>query len=568
MANRRAWRRSGWFLRSPQTLALLGKVAVKISLAALGGITVLIATAVPTFGAERVKLQFGVFSRSVPMSSLDAFAQDGTIDDHLRGLFRHLSPETLTQIRLVLTTAYPEDPLVFSQTLRTPMATRLLQATGLTVQTGAGLNGQVALRSALNTAVAEPDGLSLINTLRNFPTEVVTIDLVRVLTVKRRVDQAIQDTNGFMTAVETEATAAALASPVDYAAQPDLRERGPYPVRFMPLNLVDQTRNRAVPADLFLPEIPNATAGSIPIVVFSHGLGHSRIYFRDVAEHLATYGFAVAMPEHVGSNEGQQQALESWLTDEFFQRREFVNRPLDVSFLLDELTRLNATEFNHQLNPELVGAIGHSFGGYTVLATAGATVDFAWLHHQCGPDAEFVSNISRLLQCRALELETSPDDVALLSQGGLRDPRIKLVMAFNTVSNLFGETGTANIQIPTLIAGGRYDFITPVIPEQIDTFRWLTTPDKYFLLVDQKAHGEGSTLTFMQFVYPIEDTLEIQLSQQWLRSNYSALLVAFAKVYLANQVEYRSYLESAYANYISVAPFTLHLVQDLPDYGD
>ena len=55
--------------------------------------------------------------------------------------------------------------------------------------------------------------------------------------------------------------------------------------------------------------MPEATADSIPVIVFSHGLGHSRIYFRDIAEHLATYGFAVAMPEHVGSNESQRQAI-------------------------------------------------------------------------------------------------------------------------------------------------------------------------------------------------------------------------------------------------------------------
>jgi predicted dienelactone hydrolase len=155
--------------------------------------------------------------------------------------------------------------------------------------------------------------------------------------------------------------------------------------------------------------------------------------------------------------------------------------------------------------------------------------------------------------------------MAALSQGTLRDERIKLVMAFNTVSNLFGQSGTAQIQIPTLIAGGVYDYVTPVIPEQADTFEWLTTPDKYFLLVDQKAHSETSTRTLLQFIYSIEESLELELAQAWLRSNYKALVVAFAQTYVAGHKEYRPYLEASYVNYISQPPFSMHLIRDLSD---
>jgi len=236
--------------------------------------------------------------------------------------------------------------------------------------------------------------------------------------------------------------------------------------------------------------------------------------------------------------------------------------PLDISFLLDELTRLNPSQFDNQLDPNRVGAIGHSFGGYTVLATAGATVDFDWLQQQCAPNAEFLSNISRLLQCRALELTTSPEDVALLSQGGLRDERIQFVMVFNTVSNLFGERGMGQIQVPTLIAGGVFDYVTPIVPEQIEAFRWLTTPEKYLLLVSQKAHSTESTRLFLQFVDPLEDEREIETAQWWLRSNYTVLLVAFGEVYLEGETDYQPFLQSAYADFISVEPFLLHLVRE------
>ena len=99
--------------------------------------------------------------------------------------------------------------------------------------------------------MADPDGLSLINTLSHFPTEGVTINLMRALSIKRRVQRAIQDTNQFMAGVETQAETQAAAHPVDYAGLPDLRERGPYSVRFMELNLVVRNRDRPVPADLY-----------------------------------------------------------------------------------------------------------------------------------------------------------------------------------------------------------------------------------------------------------------------------------------------------------------------------
>jgi predicted dienelactone hydrolase len=518
------------------------------------------ALATPCLGAEQLRLQFGFFSRTVPVSSLVAFSQDGTVDRHLEPYFRNLDDETLATLRVALAAPRQENPTVFSQKLHTPIGTLLLQATGLTVRTGSGLNGHIALRSALSSAMAQPEGGSLINVLRDFPTETVTIDLMRALAIKQQLDQAVRETDTFMASVMTQSAAAAQQNPVDYAALPDLRNRGPYPVQFIPLDLVDQARDRPVPADLFLPEIPNARAGTIPVIIFSHGLGHSRVYFRDVAEHVASYGFAVAMPEHVGSDEIQRRDLESWLADEFFQRREFINRPQDVSFLLDELSRLNDSRFNQQLNTQSVGAIGHSFGGYTVLVNAGATVDFDWLEQQCTPDVNFVSNLSRLLQCRALELGDSPADVAALSQGELRDERIKLVMAFNTVSNLFGQSGTARIQVPTVIAGGGYDFITPLVPEQADTFNWLTTPEKYFLLVDQMAHSEETTRALMQFVYSIEEDVDLDLSTAWLRSNYKALLVAFAQTYVAGRDEYRPYLEASYVQYISQPPFSMYMV--------
>ena len=100
------------------------------------------------------------------------------------------------------------------------------------------------------------------------------------------------------------------------------------------------------------------------------------------------------------------------------------------------------------------------------------------------------------------------------------------------------------------------------MPEQIEAFRWLTTPEKYLLLVSQKAHSTESTRLFLQFVDPLEDEREIETAQWWLRSNYTVLLVAFGEVYLEGETDYQPFLQSAYADFISVEPFLLHLVRE------
>jgi predicted dienelactone hydrolase len=79
-----------------------------------------------------------------------------------------------------------------------------------------------------------------------------------------------------------------------------------------------------------------------PIIVFSHGLGSVRTDLRYLAQHLASYGYVVVALEHPGSNETHvKQALA--LKAPLLEAQEFLNRPKDISFVLDELESLNQT---------------------------------------------------------------------------------------------------------------------------------------------------------------------------------------------------------------------------------
>jgi len=63
-------------------------------------------------------------------------------------------------------------------------------------------------------------------------------------------------------------------------------------------NLRDDARKRDVPTTVYAPEAP----GVYPYVLLSHGLGGDRRHYVYLAHHLASHGYVVAVPEHVGSS--------------------------------------------------------------------------------------------------------------------------------------------------------------------------------------------------------------------------------------------------------------------------
>lgn len=102
--------------------------------------------------------------------------------------------------------------------------------------------------------------------------------------------------------------------------------------------------------------------GTFPLVIVSHGTGGSGIVYRSLARHLASRGFAVALPEHPGNNRRDNSLA--------YTAAILALRPRHISRLLDWL--LADPVFSPILQSGSVAVIGHSLGGYTALALAGA----------------------------------------------------------------------------------------------------------------------------------------------------------------------------------------------------
>ena len=498
-------------------------------------------------GAERLYVSYGALDFSVPISDLEVYAKTGKIEQGFAFHARFLNQQQLLQLRSALLSRAQVTPVAMAQFLYSPLGESLLQRVGEVIQTKASQPGFYALRAALILSAASPEGLTPLNVLRKFPTYGIRINSERGFQVIDQLTNLIRQTEGAIAAVENQSLAeASTATKVTFSGLPDLRKPGLVSWKKQSITLNDIRRRRVFPADIYLPQIGGLEA---PVIVISHGLGDNRNTFEYLAEHLASYGFAVAVPEHPGSNEQQVQALTRGLSRDVPPPREFLDRPLDVKYLLDELGRL----FPGQLNLQQVGAIGQSFGGYTALAVAGAKLNFQQLRTDC-LNSQNTLNLSLLLQCRALVLP--PADYKL------QDERIKAAIAINPfASSVFGEAGLSNIKVPLAIVASSADTVTPALSEQIQPFTWLTIPDKYLVLLKGGTHFSTlreSTNTVLplpiRVIGPSPETAKIYMK---------ALSVAFLKTYIVGEPAYQPYLSASYAEAISQDTIPLSVVRSL-----
>ncbi|MEM8544638.1 MAG: alpha/beta hydrolase [Cyanobacteria bacterium P01_H01_bin.119] len=534
--------------------------------------------ALPVKSADEIYFDYGLFGRSLPVSSLENFAETGIVDDNLAPFFDLISPDQQQRFQQVLTTPINEldpdippeftDPFVLSQWLYAPIGENTLVRVGELIQTTERQNGQLALRASIILGAADPDGLSLMSLIRAYPTAGLRLNLPNILTLIRAINTNRAVTETLTVEVAARSAAAAAEDPsLDYGALPDLAESGQFAVEQRSLLLNDPERDRTFPVDLFLPANLDAVQGSVPVMIFSHGYGDSRTNPQAVkaAQSLAASGYLTVLPEHVGSNRQYQTDLARGLNQESFDVMDFVNRPLDIRFLLDTLEQQNAAEFRGRLQLNRVGVLGHSFGGYTALMSAGARVDIEHLADQCALNQDVNPdqiNIALALQCRVLELEASPNALQQLTDGSLADDRIGFVFTLSPVTNLFGEAGMSSIQVPTVIMGGALDIASPVALEQVTAFEGLTIAQKYLYLAQNLSHTPELTRVALEVTDPNTEVIEgFKETQNRFTELVITLAIAHGSVYLQEDDSYLPYLTSAYVETVSVEPLKLHLIR-------
>jgi predicted dienelactone hydrolase len=304
-----------------------------------------------------------------------------------------------------------------------------------------------------------------------------------------------------------------------------------------PVDEIDYMADPVALYDLVLASFASEVAGdSLPVsqklnrnlIVFSHGSAAFSSQAYEMMEVLASQGFILVAPGHVGN-----RALD------FVQDPQDVivaNRAGDMSFVIDHMIKRSNTSgdmFEGRVSAENVGSTGHSFGGVTALGTA---VGF-------GPVAA--------------------------------DPRIGAVMpvagAFAVPAAPITEAQYKSLSIPALLLGGTLD-ATVDIKNNRDAFAAIDNSPVYNVEIIGAGHehftfacdlddllSSGDSITYeildglgngiadrlravaantcTDDVFPIEEALRIQ----------NVYGVAFFKKYLQNDDSFDDYLTARYA---------------------
>ncbi|MFQ4146380.1 alpha/beta hydrolase [Chlorogloeopsis sp. ULAP02] len=507
----------------------------------------------PTFGlsysalkAQRIYAYYSVLEYSIPVADLEKFAKNGVVDEELASYLQFLKPKQLQELRRALITPIKVHPVAVSQFLDTPLGEFLLHRLTEAIKTKSSQPkaGFAALRSALILAAKEPDGLTLLNVVRKYPSSSIQIDLARTLKIIAEVGKMLDQTNRAIAAVSQQEAkeAAIIPSLFNLSQLPDLTSQGRFGLTKQTLKFFDPARTRLLVTDIYLPKILT----KIPVILISHGLGTDSSNFQYLATHLASHGFAVVVPNYPSSDIEQLRSLVDTKVADVAIPTELYQQPLDVKYILDQLQA--DSRFNNRLNLQQVGVFGQSLGAHTALTLAGAKINIEQLKRDCNQKVlKKTWNLSLLLQCRALAIRDDNNE-----EYNLHDQRVKAVIAVNPItSSIFGEVGLRQIQAPVMIVASSDDAIAPAAYEQILPFSWIANSQKYLVLLRGGTHfsviGEGKEST-EQVTFPLGLVGD---NPQQAHRYMNALSLPFFKNHVAGIPKYSLYLNATYAKSIS-----------------
>lgn len=148
------------------------QIVKAIALASLGIITL---AAGPGLAAERVRLNYRGFSRTVPIRLLELLANSGESTGVLGGLLNQAG-QNAGELRSILIRPLPADPVILDRSLNSRPGEWVLDYLGESIHTGTGEANRQALRSALVLSASGDRQITLLEVLQNYPTEEVVLE--------------------------------------------------------------------------------------------------------------------------------------------------------------------------------------------------------------------------------------------------------------------------------------------------------------------------------------------------------------------------------------------------------
>lgn len=501
-----------------------------------------------TLAAQKVTIRLGPFQQEIAITDLQKFAKTGKLPDNLQMYSSFLTP----QIRELFNRRLQVDPAVadkfVDELMRSPTGNKFITSLGVAIP-GSTVE---SLQTAINLSLRQVNGLTVVGFLQAYPGDNVTIDATKAMQIALEFNANNLQSQAIGALLSRELL---VNSNTKFQSSFDPAAAGKEAVQQQTLTLQDRQRNRIIPVDIYW----GKGDAQAPLVVISHGFGANRKFLSYLARHLASHGITVAAIEHPGSNViAVNQASAQANLAQLLPATEFIERPKDISFLLNELAKLNTQsgKLQGKLNTEKVTVIGHSLGGYTALALVGGELDLGELRKFCKTSLSLSESPGDWLQCAAASLKETKIQ--------LKDERVKSAIALNPlVGKLFGKNGLSQVTNPVLILTGTEDSLTPPLKHQIAPFAQIRGI-KYLVT----AIG-GTHMSVSDPAYPVSAATNIIKEKRGEETNSLRLLIrgislAFVKQLTPEAKIYQPFLTPAYAQSLSTSAIPLRLNPDLP----
>lgn len=185
-------------------------------------------------------------------------------------------------------------------------------------------------------------------------------------------------------------------------------------------------------------ENAGVASGRFPLVVLSHGMYGNAMNQSWLASTLAQQGYIVAAISHPGTSTWAREADDA---------RRLWERPKDISRVIDHL--LSSSSLSASIDPDRIFMAGHSLGGFTAMALAGARYDAEGFNAFCTQHpGELVCGIFD-----RWNVAKTPEDLAEMA-ADLSDPRIRGIAVFDLGgTQTFSPSSLSQITTPLLVFG-------------------------------------------------------------------------------------------------------------------
>ena len=188
------------------------------------------------------------------------------------------------------------------------------------------------------------------------------------------------------------------------------------------------------------------------LILLSHGIGGSELGHSALAQALARSGYLVAALRHPGDN-WQDRSLVEKTPERYFDERPRQASRVISAILADPAWR---DRIASDAQGPRVGALGHSAGGYTVLALAGARPDLSRMRKHCQAEAA-----DDPIFCAMSRPGVAMPPLAEAA-ASLRDDRVRAIVAMAPAGELLTAESLAAVRPATMIYVAELDrFLVP-----------------------------------------------------------------------------------------------------------